>query len=57
MPLLSDNPFTSLSLIAAPAVLTNASSVLALGTSNRFARAIDRAPRPVAPAGKGAGDG
>ncbi len=43
MPLLSDKPFTSLSLIAAPAVLTNASSVLALGTSNRFARAIDRA--------------
>lgn len=43
MPLLSDNPFASLSLIAAPAVLTNASSVLALGTSNRFARAIDRA--------------
>lgn len=43
MPLLADNPFTSLSLIAAPAVLTNASSVLALGTSNRFARAIDRA--------------
>jgi hypothetical protein len=37
------NPFTLLSLIAAPAVLTNASSVLALGTSNRFARAIDRA--------------
>ncbi len=43
MPLLSDNPFASLSLIAAPAALTNASSVLALGTSNRFARAIDRA--------------
>lgn len=43
MPLLADNPFTSLSLIAAPAVLINASSVLALGTSNRFARAIDRA--------------
>jgi len=43
MPFLVDNPFTSLSLIAAPAVLTNASSVLALGTSNRFARAIDRA--------------
>jgi hypothetical protein len=37
------NPFTVLSLIAAPAVLTNASSVLALGTSNRFARANDRA--------------
>lgn len=43
MPLLSDSPFAALSLIAAPAVLTNASSVLALGTSNRFARAIDRA--------------
>ncbi len=41
--MLPDNPFTSLTLIAAPAVLTNASSVLALGTSNRFARAIDRA--------------
>ena len=40
---LAANPFTILSLIAAPAVLTNASSVLALGTSNRFARAIDRA--------------
>ena len=40
---LTSNPFTVLSLIAAPAVLTNASSVLALGTSNRFARAIDRA--------------
>lgn len=40
---LSTNPFTVLTLIAAPAVLTNASSVLALGTSNRFARAIDRA--------------
>ena len=43
LPLISENPFASLSLIAAPAVLTNASSVLALGTSNRFARAIDRA--------------
>lgn len=43
MTLISENPFTVLSLIAAPAVLTNASSVLALGTSNRFARAIDRA--------------
>lgn len=39
----SANPFTMLTLIAAPAVLTNASSVLALGTSNRFARAVDRA--------------
>jgi Protein of unknown function (DUF2721) len=37
------NPFTLLSLIAAPAVLTNAASLLVLSTSNRFARAIDRA--------------
>lgn len=43
MPPVAANPFTVLTLIAAPAVLTNASSVLALGTSNRFARAIDRA--------------
>ncbi len=40
---ISTNPFAVLTLIAGPAVLTNASSVLALGTSNRFARAIDRA--------------
>ena len=39
---MDDNPFAVLTLIAAPAVLTNASSVLALGTSNRFARALDR---------------
>jgi hypothetical protein len=39
----TDNPFTALTFIAAPAILTNASSVLALGTSNRFARAVDRA--------------
>jgi len=37
------NAFTNLSLIAAPAVLTNASSVLVLSTSNRLARAVDRA--------------
>ena len=36
------NPFAALTLIAAPAVLTNACSVLALGTSNRLARAVDR---------------
>jgi Protein of unknown function (DUF2721) len=39
----ADNPFAVLTFIAAPAVLINASSVMALGTSNRFARAIDRA--------------
>src|SRR5689334_19393342 len=36
------NPFAVLTFIAAPAILTNASSVMALGTSNRFVRAIDR---------------
>jgi hypothetical protein len=36
-------PFTIFTFIAGPAVLTNASSVLALSTSNRFARSIDRA--------------
>jgi hypothetical protein len=36
------NPLAILSFMAAPAILTNASSVLALGTSNRFARNIDR---------------
>ena len=39
---LSQNPFTLLSLIGAPAVLTNAASVLALSTSNRFLRASER---------------
>lgn len=37
------NPFAVLTFIAAPAILTNASSVMALGTSNRFARSVDRA--------------
>jgi hypothetical protein len=37
------NPFSLLTFIVAPAILTNASSVMSLGTSNRFARAIDRA--------------
>jgi hypothetical protein len=37
------NPFAVLSLIVAPAILTNASSVLTMSTSNRLARAVDRA--------------
>jgi hypothetical protein len=37
------NPFAALSFIVAPAILTNASSVLAMSTSNRLARAVDRA--------------
>lgn len=40
---LTDNPFAVFSFLAAPAILTNASTVLALGTSNRLARASDRA--------------
>jgi Protein of unknown function (DUF2721) len=39
---MSDSPFAVLTLIAAPAVFTNASSVLALGTGNRLARVVDR---------------
>ena len=37
------NPFAVLSPIAAPAILTNACSLLAMSTSNRLARAVDRA--------------
>ena len=36
------SPFQILTLIVAPAVLTNSSAVLSLSTSNRFARAVDR---------------
>jgi len=39
---LAANPFATLTLIVAPAVLTNAMSVLALSTSNRFLRAGER---------------
>ena len=38
----ADNPFQLLTFIVAPAILTNASSILTLGTSNRFARVVDR---------------
>lgn len=40
---LGTNPLGILTFIVAPAILTNASSVMSLGTANRFARAIDRA--------------
>lgn len=36
------NPFAILTFISAPAVLTNASSVLLFGTGNRYGRATDR---------------
>lgn len=39
---LTDNPFAALTTVVAPAVLTNACSVLCLGTSNRIARVVDR---------------
>ena len=40
---MESNPFAVLSLIVAPAILTNATSVLIMSTSNRLARAVDRA--------------
>jgi hypothetical protein len=40
---LGANPFAILSFIVAPAILTNAASLLAMSTSNRLARAVDRA--------------
>jgi hypothetical protein len=39
---IASNPFAVLTAIVAPAILTNASSVLALGTSNRLGRVVDR---------------
>ena len=39
---LGSNPFGVLTSVVAPAILTNACSVLALGTSNRLARVVDR---------------
>jgi uncharacterized membrane protein len=40
---LEPNPFAALSLIVAPAILTNACAVLSMSTGNRLARAVDRA--------------
>jgi hypothetical protein len=39
---IASNPFAVLTAIVGPAILTNASSVLALGTSNRLGRVVDR---------------
>src|ERR1041385_6081848 len=39
---LTQSPFAALTFVAAPALLTNASSVLALGTINRMLRTRDR---------------
>lgn len=38
----TDNPFAALTIVVAPAILTNASSILCLGTANRLARVLDR---------------
>ena len=51
---MASNPFAALTAIVAPAILTSASSVLALGTSNRLGRVVDRT-RVVA--GNVAGEG
>lgn len=40
---MTDNPFAVLSFLAAPAILTNASTLLTLSTANRLARASDLA--------------
>jgi hypothetical protein len=37
-----ENPFAVLTAVVAPAILTNACSVLSLGTANRMARVVDR---------------
>jgi len=40
--LVANNPFAILTAIVAPAILTNACSVMTLGTSNRLGRVVDR---------------
>jgi hypothetical protein len=42
VPYFGNNPFAALSILVAPAILTNASTVLCLGTANRLARVVDR---------------
>jgi hypothetical protein len=38
----TENPFAVLTIVVAPAILTNASSILCLGTANRLALVVDR---------------
>jgi hypothetical protein len=42
MNVFENNPFGLLTFLVAPAILTNASSIMVLSTSNRFGLAIDR---------------
>jgi hypothetical protein len=51
------DPFSILTVVVAPAVLTNASSVLALGTNNRLARVADRSHALTAQLAKLESDG
>jgi hypothetical protein len=53
---MADNPFAALSFLAGPALLLNASTVLLLGTINRFARGLDRVRSLGADLAKGADD-
>jgi len=48
-----DNPFSVLSYIVAPALLTNTTALLLMGTINRFGRAVDRARAVAERAAKG----
>ena len=48
-----DSPFAVLTAVVAPAILTNACSVLCLGTSNRLARVVDRTREIKDTLGKG----
>lgn len=45
---ITDNPFAVLTFLAAPAILTNASTLLALSTSNRLGKVSDRARQAAA---------
>lgn len=48
MQLPHENPYTILTAIVAPAILTNACSVLCMATGNRVARVVDRTRTVVA---------
>lgn len=56
MQVVGSGPLSILSLIVAPAILTNASTVLSMSTSNRLARATDRARELAKQLEQAAGD-
>ena len=53
----TENPFSVLSYIVAPALLTNTTALLLMGTINRFGRAVDRARAVAERAAKGESTG